>query len=280
MRKTILSAVRSVVVSVVILLAAPAAVSADTGQSDLVIVPRIAYSYKTVSFSLNGKEIKPFYQTLDLGITAAYKAFYVSANYDNSVKDAMIHNTLPNGGAGSGYDDSILNMSREDWAVTLGYNIGIGFTVFGGYKNGTTTALITSNALAPSPPAPGSDPMNQEFNMTLRGPFLGAGYTARFSKGSLDISVAYAHLDPDVYSLRVYPDIEYTVVSGKASGFSYGVSWSGPSWSGPLAETAGYSVGLKSNRYRFRADVPPGQNDEASFDENHNIFYVSVSKYF
>jgi len=234
---------------------------------DFTVVPKIGYSYKTVSFSLGGGEITPTYRSLELGLTAAYKNFYVSGSYDDSIKDYVLNQISTASG-----DDQIFNMSREDWAATIGYRLPAGFTTFGGYRSGTTRVIVSSSYREITSPGSG---LNQNIELTLRGPFIGFGRTTTFSKGSLDISVAYAFLNPDIVGVQGIPKGEYTVVDGKASGYSVVLAWTGP-----LSETASYSVGLKTNRYRFRADVAPGENDEASFDEEHNIFFLALSRYF
>jgi len=237
-----------------------------SGDTSFTVVPKIAYSYKTVSFDAGSKGFKPLYQSLDLGITGAIGGFYASGSYDSSVKDSTIHDTTLNGSGK--VEDSILQFSRTDWAVTLGYGIGKGFSVFGGYRSGKTDIIGFSHYEYTA-----GDPVNGTFVFELKGPFLGVGQSFRFSKGSLDLSAAYAIFVGELTSDR-YNTTEHIVRSGDASGYSVAISWSGP-----LAENAGYAVGLKTNRYRFDADVAPG-DDDLSFKEIHNIFYVSASKYF
>jgi len=240
---------------------------ADAESSDFTVVPKISYAYKTVSFALGGGEITPTYRSLELALSVAYRNFYVSGSYDDSIKDYVLNQTSQASG-----DDQIFNMSREDWAVTMGYRLPAGFSTFGGYRSGTTRLVISSNYRAISP---GGNGLNQTFDLTLRGPFVGFGHSTNFSKGTLDFSVAYAYLYPDIVGYQGLPKNEYTKVDGSASGYSAGLAWTGS-----LSETSSYSVGLKLNNYKFRADVAPGDKDEASFDEQHKIFFIGVSRFF
>lgn len=234
------------------------------GDDGLVVVPKLGFSYKNVGLDPgSGKSFNSNLVTLDIGATLAYRSFYLSAGYDTSIKDSIEHNTTPSGSGTP--DDSIIAISRDDAALTLGYNAWKGLSVFAGYKYGRFDAVIISDVTV-------MPPGNGAIRFTTHGPFLGAGYSFRLSKGSLDFSVAYAAMSGELKSSRAAGTV---TVEGDATGFSYGISWSGA-----LSETATYTVGLKANRYSFDADPPPGTTDEPDLDEVHNIFHVAIQKYF
>lgn len=252
----------TIVVASCCLAASPHVVQAD---NDLTVVPKIGFSYKTVELATSGgrKDFAPLFITLDLGMTLAYRSFYVSFSYDSSIKDDVTHNTTPSGSGTP--DDSIVYSSRVDGAATIGYNAWRGLTVFGGYKYGESKGLGFADATG--------SVENFENRLISNGPFLGASYSFRFQdKGSLDLSVAYAIMDGE----SKYASASTRVVQqGDETGFSYGIAWSGA-----LSETAGYTVGLKANRYTFDADPLSGSTEDPDIDEIHNIFYLAVQKYF
>ncbi len=257
----------------------PVTTFADEAIDDLVVVPKIAYTYKTVSFVIGDKKFSPFYQTLDLGLTTAFQSFYISANFDSSLKDHSELNTTRNGSGG--YDNSIIQISRKDWALTGGYSVMPGVAIFGGYKYGENDVLVISNLYFNSGTPPNNLAIsNSHVRVILEGPFLGGSYSFRFKNGSLDLSLAYAYMDGKFKNKAAVTansdtSIEENTVNGTASGFSYGVVWSGP-----LAESFTYSTGIKTNRYRFDADNTVGDDEDVSFNEIHTIFFVGVSKYF
>jgi len=255
---------RTLSVAVVALI--PVSSGADSSDGGLAVVPKLGISYKNVALEASGgrKTFSPNFVTLDVGLTMAYKAVYLSLGYDTSIKDDIEHNTTPSGSGTP--DDSIFYASRDDAAATLGYNVWRGLSIFGGYKYGKFDATLFADVVS-------SKPTNATVAFVTRGPFLGVGYSFRFAgKGSLDLSVAYASMDGELKQSTASGAIS---VKGDATGFSYGVAWSGA-----LSDSAGYAVGLKATRYSFDGDPPPGTNEDPDTDEIHKIFYFAIQKYF
>jgi len=238
---------------------------AAASNDGLAVVPKVGFSYKTVTLEAAGgrKSFSPLFITLDLGLTLAYKSVYFSVGYDSSIRNDLTHNTTPSGSGG--VDDSIVYSTRSDGAATLGYAIGWGFSLFTGWKYGESVGYGFADGTG--------SVKNFQSRVTANGPFFGTSYSYRFGdKGSVDLSVAYASMS----GLNKYTTASSgTETEGRTTGFSYGIAWSGS-----LSETAGYSVGFKANRYEFDADPPPGSNENPDLDEIHNIFYVLVQKFF
>ena len=242
--------------------------SAAEEKSDLSIVVSGAINYKKLEFKITDVSFEPKLVTFDLAFTGAYKSFYATINYDKSIQDDYLYDYDANG-----QDDTIMIMSREDSGLTLGYSFTNAFTLFGGYLDGTTTALRPGNhgAIVTGDP----DRFNGAFEFGMSGPFIGVGYaTPVGQKATLSLNIAYADMDGDL----LFDNGPYKEkIDGDSSGFSYGISLSGP-----LVESMAYRIGIKANRYEFDdTDYVPGPgNDDFTHDQNFTMLYVGVSNYF
>lgn len=253
--------------SVFLLLPAVEAIAAEE-QSDITVVVSGAINYKKLEFKITDVSFEPKLLTFDLAFTGAYKSFYATINYDQTIKDDYIYDY-----EAAGQDDTIMLMSREDSGLTLGYSFENSLSIFGGYLDGTTTALRPANygGILPAD----SDRFNGAFYFGMAGPFIGVGYATPFGqKATLSLNIAYADMDGDL----LFDNGSFKEkIEGDSAGFSYGISLSGP-----LAESMAYRIGIKVNRYEFDDTdyVPAPGRDDFTHDQNFSMFYVGVSNYF
>ena len=242
-------------------------------ESDFSVVAGGAINYKTLEFNITGETFKPQLVTFDLSFTGVYKSFYATINYDKSIQDDYVYNY-----DFATQDDAVMQISREDSGLTLGYSFANSLSVFGGYLDGVTTVLIPGNYGAIQDP----NPLNHEperfngvFDFAMAGPFIGVGYAVPLGqKATLSLNIAYANMDGELL-FDLGPAVEK--IDGDTTGFSYGISVSGP-----LADSMAYRIGIKANRYKFEdKDFIPGvTSDDFTHDQNYSIFYVGVSNYF
>ena len=243
--------------------------AADTGREDnFTVVGSTAMNYKTVSFQVGDKNFDPNYVTFDLGLTLAYRGFYLSANYDVSLKDFVTLNNTPSGAGG--LDNSIATFSREDVTATFGYNVWRAMNVFVGYRQGQSSVFLFSDLTPP-------ETRNTEAVFQTKGPFLGASYGfAMGNSGILQLSAAYASMSGEstIFSRLSNGTSESEISKGPARGYSLGVGWSGT-----LEGTLVYTVAYKFSNYKFTQEPRPVKDDFSS-DEVHKIFTLGVQKYF
>ena len=221
---------------------------ADAEESDFTIVPGVSYGYKNATFDITNIEFFPEFISLDTSLTLVSDKFYISANYDSSIKDDL-----------QVLGTTAISFSREDYAVAAGYGVWKQVSLFAGYKSGKTE-VITINQF-------GTDP-NEENKFEEDGPFFGLSVSHNLSDiSTLGMSIAYAKLDGSV-----------TTSGGKAEGDTTGLSV-GLNLSGSLSETVDYQVGLKAIRYEFYHDTPPASEDVSS-DLDFDILTIGVKRYF
>ena len=216
-------------------------------EKGFTVVPGVSYGYKNSNFKITGVELSPNFVVLDtsLGITSG--KFYVSANYDSSIKDDI----LVLGG-------TVISFSREDYSVTAGYRVWSKVSFFGGYKSGKTEVVTIDDP----------DPMelNQRIKFEEDGPFFGLTFSHDISGTSaLGISVAYADLDGSNFNGQD---------EGDTTGLSVGLTLSGN-----LSDTTDYQIGLRAVRYEFDHDVPVG-NEDSSSDLDFDILTFGIKRYF
>jgi hypothetical protein len=159
-----------------------------------------------------------------------------------------------------------LALQREDESATMGFNPWRSLNLFAGYKRGQTE-LTTF-------PAGGSTEL-LEFVFDESGPFAGASYSFDFASGQLMLSLAYADL-PTSVTRTVLRDSTAETTHGNTSGLSYGFKWTGN-----LAESLDYQIGIKTTNYEFDdADLVIDAGKDMSTDQTYRIFFVGLSKVF
>ena len=170
-----------------------------------------------------------------LGLTYAFDKAYVNFTGEFPVREYTGYQHTP--------EASLVTLTRTDYALTFGYNLGKGWSVFGGYKYGETSADTASIDFNP----PGEFLLNT-FDIVEEGPYIGAsGNFSLDAKDVLNISVAYASMKSDFINRASDAGGGGTGApssDGDAAGFSLALKWAHELTSDTL-----FNVGLKLNRY-------------------------------
>ena len=135
----------------------------------------------------------------------------------------LYYQSTPDDDAYSGYDDNQgnsignVNAKHYDWAISLGYMITEKWSIFTGYKSGTTEWNQT--IIRPV----GSEKRDGKFEQD--GPFLGVSYSLPIEPGVLNFRAAYAYLngnfERNIVSLRQ----DELNLDGNSNAYSLGLSW-------------------------------------------------------
>ncbi|MGD8568301.1 MAG: hypothetical protein PVJ39_09460 [Gammaproteobacteria bacterium] len=216
----------------------------------------LGMSSKQMSLSISESEFDAEFMTLDLAFTVAYDKFFASLAYEPSIKDDVRSD-------GSG----LIFYSREDTTLTAGMNVWPGVSLFGGYRQGTTSGYYSVS--------------NDESLVESNGVFAGISYNRSFDdKGSAVVSLAIAQLSGNV-SLKepfvnrgTIPGTPPDQIDGDALGFSLGLRWVGQ-----LSDVSTYNVGLKIHRYEFEDSTNFGGLD-LSFNEDFTSLSAGITHYF
>lgn len=223
----------------------------------------LGFNSKKLEYSVADVKFKPRFNTLAINATTFYSRASITAEHEVMLTSDPIYGADAFGAANT------VDFKREDSALTLGYNAWRGLTVFGGYKQGSTTTY----ALYPAD--------SQVFTNTASGPFIGVNYGFRIGDGVLGVSFAYADLRGETSLLFLGSSVG-TDVPGKTRGSSYGISWSAP-----LTPELQFRLSLKTNRYKFTVNDPAqdvtGISSPAvilNTDEDYTILGISFSKQF
>ena len=137
------------------------------------------------------------------------------------------------------------DVEREDYSVSLGYQVTDRFIVFGGYRSGQTSydALMKTTIL-PLNGGITSDTIRDRstsYKFKASGPFVGLSYNYPISeRGQLGFNAAYAQLD-GTYSISGSQD-----ATNSTSGLTYGITWRGK-----LYKNLSYGLSLDKYNYEF-----------------------------
>jgi len=138
------------------------------------------------------------------------------------------------------------DVEREDYSVSLGYQVTDRFIVFGGYRSGQTSydALMKTTILPLDSRDGGviSVPdRSTSYKFKASGPFVGLSYNYPISeRGQLGFNAAYAQLD-GTYSISGSQD-----ATNSTSGLTYGITWRGK-----LYKNLSYGLSLDKYNYEF-----------------------------
>jgi len=163
----------------------------------------------------DGTTLDASYTTLNLGLTVNFEKFYIDAGGEFFGVDF-----LENQG-------DITGIERQDYTFTAGYGLTQEISAFLGYTVGEM-----------------KDDFVGEFHDD-RGYFIGAGYSYLHNQTNYAATMAYADLDGKI-TVDGQPAQN---TKGQTSGFSYGVTVSGP-----FRDTMGYAIGLKIRQYDYEVD--------------------------
>lgn len=240
------------------------ALAEDSGPSDWVFAVQASVQSKNIEFSQDFEspnfrgDVEVDLPMFSLGGTMGYKKFYVTYKYETEFKREAANSTVPFTGTTSFFDLSTTEvrteLEREDWSVTVGYNVWRGLSVFGGLMAGETVLQPDPQCLT----GPGCNPVFSTANLAQThadrgtrayyqeyeedGYFYGASYAFRIADaGSLSLSVAYADLDGSYRDnwLGGFFDVD-----GESEGLSVSVGWSGS-----ITEHLGYFAEVRSQMY-------------------------------
>ncbi|PIE43009.1 MAG: hypothetical protein CSA50_07390 [Gammaproteobacteria bacterium] len=271
----------------------------------LTIVPQIAFQHKNLDFSQSFKggenaDVKGSFEatlpTLDLAITTLYQKAYLSIKYDTSFGNNFTY-------ADNGFTKANSEIERNDFSVTLGYDVWKALHVFGGYMKGNTK--ITPDAkyidypgaqqnneqcvdTAPCFPTVISNPAQDhelrnlspyQQKYTESGYFLGASYGLPIKqKGTLSFSLAYALMDGEYTdNYLAGTDTPRTFrYKGDSKGYSLGLTWSAA-----LTRKSGYFFDLRRQNYDMDADDKTGLfGGNAETEETMTTATVGMQMYF
>jgi len=162
------------------------------------------------------------------------------------------------------------DVEREDYSISLGYQVTDRFVVFGGYRSGQTsydqlvkTAILPLNGGITSETI---DDRSTSFKFKASGPFLGLSYNYPISeRGQLGFNVAYAQLDGE-YGITEKGARE-TKMTNSTSGLTYGITWRGT-----LYKNLSYGLSLDKYDYEFsELKFSSSMSSDGSFIGNHTL---------
>lgn len=229
-------------ISVTAILTGGAVAAAE--DSGLTVVPALDFGFKNSSLeiSANGgpytSVYKPNYITLIPSLSMAYGRFYGALSYDTPLTE--YHTSSGGNQAAPSYSDN--TYSREETTLTLGYRLLPALNVFGGYISGETKMRSIDYQYVGTvwQPSPGDN------SFDTKGYFAGVSTSHSFGdKGTLSLSAAYAIMDGTL--VGNYGNVSGTIKSDDASGYSTGLSWTGP-----MGESVFYRVGFRYARYSYK----------------------------
>lgn len=152
-------------------------------------------------------------------------------------------------------DASQVDSRRYDYGITLGYVVNKNWSVFTGYKAGTTKLTdnhkVTSNDFNIDTGVTTSNPERfYEYKSEFKagGPFIGTAYGWRIGKGLLGLNLGWAYLSSGSYkyTLPGYPPLKPEIKP--TSGLTLGISWKG-------MINKNWLYGISADAYQYKMDL-------------------------
>lgn len=196
---------------------------------DITLVPSIGYGMSNLKFtrSVGGEDASRF-NVVDLGMTVAYKRFYIRGSAEIPLGEEYTYGPA-----------LIRQVKREDYGYAVGYYVFDTLSVFGGYSYGKTS-IISFDGGGGLPPYPVYTQHLDE------GMYLGANYSIYVGKsGTIGFNLAYADMDGKMIVQDSDPGGVSSEETGKTTGYSLGVTWSDT-----LKDKATYYVSYKQKSYK------------------------------
>jgi hypothetical protein len=201
---------------------------------------------------------EPNLLNLNAFFAMSIKRFYFTVNADT----ALLPDESTTNQANIETKESI---ERTDGALTVGFNMTKGFSLFGGFFYGDTSRNVTVTNTSSN-----TTVSDDTMTMSEFGPFVGLNYTLYFKNGmSLGFNGAYALMAGEQSWGQTGADPEVTY-KGNTKGTSLGVKFSGP-----IGRIASYYVGIKATQYSFKTD-----DSRFKTDEDFQALSAGVSFYF
>lgn len=246
--------------------------TANAADGKWLVVGSADLAFKNLSLGV-GQNQSADLTTLKPNVTLAHGRFYSNLAYEATVAP----------GISSGIDSGapmILNMSRADLLLTFGYRVTDSLNLFAGWLDGNIQAIQSGEKMFVLTDSGGysynayvNDVKNIDY--ARKGPFAGLAYSIAFgNKGVLNLSAAYAAMHGTLDMTEVNA-IDGVIVNPQASfqtqGFSYGMTWSGT-----IASSISYRVGINQTEYKSGAfsGTPTGVK------ERYSSFIIGVTNYF
>ena len=221
------------------ILLAPAPTFADSFAEDLRLIAGLQVGYTTFEFKSKLDQTLTF-PTTNVTLAATLNRWQLSLNGGFTLIDADVSEEEDTGDA-----------SRDDLDLTLAYQINDRWSVFAGYKDGSTDIDFKAR----EPNALGIIARQSEA-YEQRGPYLGASYTVRFERaGALSFSAAYADLRarnrflPNTDEPEDGEPLEFDDLAGRVTGDTTGLSYA-LTWTIPLAGSMLFQTRLRLNDYQ------------------------------
>ncbi len=187
-----------------------------------------SYDLTMVGEGSTGPDATSLYLVAGVGVTYATGNMYVDGSFSQGL------------GATHDWPDFEGDFERSDMALTAGYLLDNGWSVFGGYKSGKSVFYRDNN--------PG-------YRLTFEayGPFGGASKAIGLDNGSsISFSGALAFMTGDIYNTSTLND------SGDAMGLSFSASYNHP-----LSQTSGLRARSFYQYYGFTDFSAVGDVDES-----------------
>lgn len=169
-----------------------------------------------------------------IGATVASGNFFGDLYYQSTPNDDAYSEYIN----GNGDNIGNVNAKHYDWAISLGYVITEQWSLFAGYKSGTTQwdqTIVGSS---------GSEAWDGKFDQD--GPFLGVAYSIPIEPGILSFRAAYAYLDGKFNRSISGSRHDQLNLDGNSNAYSLGLSWTQL-----LTDNLGFSIGANYQSYSF-----------------------------
>jgi hypothetical protein len=210
------------------------------------------------------------FPSISIPVTVAADKWQLSANLQTTLSDAQISE-----------EEDVGQASRDDLDLTLGYRLSNNWTIFGGYKYGTTDVQFTPRDAddEDEPIAITNESYEQE------GPFIGASYSWQFERaGNLSFTLAYARLDAiNDFSANTDEEeeddepVEFDDITGRVEGNTNGFSYS-LSWTMPVSSNLVFQTRFKVNDYK--QDIVFDNVEFSGIDERFTSLHVGLAYVF
>ena len=229
-------------------------------EASLEFIGKIGSSVKNMELIIDDGTFNAQFTTLDISLTTAYNKLYLTLSHERSIQDDIISALDSNGNPG------LLFLSRQDNALTAGYNLWRNTSLFGGFRQGKTESHFNLS--------------NQKLNVKSDGIFGGISYNHSVdNNNTIGLSIAAAQLSGEATlaePFTVRPNVPAVPenIDGDALGYSFSINWLSA-----LSSTTNFNAGFKVQRYEFEDQVIFGGID-LSYEENYTSFSFGISRYF
>lgn len=228
------------------------------------VVSGVSIGNKSMQLTIRDRDFTPSFVSLDFFVTVLLGKTYISLNHEQSIKDDIESAEDAAGVRG------LIYYSRSDTNLTIGYPVFKHLNIFGGYRQGETSAYwsVTSDS----------------FGTSSQGVFLGGSTSYEVgNKGAIGFSLAIASLQGKVSLVEPFVDTQSILalnpnppsdIEGTAVGYSLGLNWSGG-----ISKDTSYVVAYKLHLYEFE-DADKFGGLDLSYEENFSTISVGVSHFF